>query len=94
MSSSSSPSSATTRFSGRSGNAADNAPKVGAVDGRPPAGATNLVTCPVMPGNQVDPAWAEQRGLFRDYQGSRYWFCCAECGPLFDADPARYAHAA
>jgi magnesium-transporting ATPase (P-type)/YHS domain-containing protein len=60
----------------------------------PPAGATNLVTCPVMPGNQVDPAWAEQRGLFRDYQGSRYWFCCAECGPLFDADPARYAHAA
>ena len=38
--------------------------------------------------------WAEQRGLFRDYQGSRYWFCCAECGPLFDADPARYAHAA
>ena len=42
MSSSSSPSSATTRFSGRSGNAADNAPKVGAVDGRPPAGATNV----------------------------------------------------
>lgn len=60
----------------------------------PPAGATNLVTCPVMAGNQVDPAWAEQRGLFRDYEGTRYWFCCAECGPLFDADPGRYAHAA
>ena len=29
----------------------------------PPAGATNLVTCPVMPGNQVAPAWAEQRGV-------------------------------
>lgn len=58
----------------------------------PAAGATNLVTCPVMPGNQVDASWAEERGLFRDYQGSRYWFCCAECGPLFDADPARYAH--
>jgi len=48
----------------------------------------------VMPGNRVDPAWAEQRGLFRDYEGARYWFCCPECGPLFDADPARYAHAA
>jgi YHS domain-containing protein len=47
-----------------------------------------------MAGNQVDPAWAEQRGLFRDYEGTRYWFCCAECGPLFDADPGRYAHAA
>ncbi|WP_454836979.1 YHS domain-containing protein [Rhodococcus qingshengii] len=60
----------------------------------PPAGATNLVTCPVMPGNQVDPAWAEKRGLFRDYEGARYWFCCLECGPLFDGDPARYANAA
>ena len=28
----------------------------------PPAGATNLVTCPVMPGNQVDPAWADRIG--------------------------------
>lgn len=50
----------------------------------PPAGATNLVTCPVMPGNQVDPAWAEKRGLFRDYEGARYWFCCLEeLGPTF-----------
>ncbi|RAE97051.1 hypothetical protein DN545_38140, partial [Burkholderia multivorans] len=23
-----------------------------------------------------------------------YWFCCAACGPLFDADPDRYANAA
>ena len=60
----------------------------------PPAGATNLVTCPVMPGNQVDPAWAEQRGLFRDYQGTPYRVCSTECGPLFHADPARYTHAA
>ncbi|GAB6858025.1 YHS domain-containing protein [Microbacterium xylanilyticum] len=59
----------------------------------PPTGATNLVTCPVMPGNKVDAAWAEQRGLFRDYDDTRYWFCCADCGPLFDADPARYARA-
>ncbi|MGH2275420.1 MAG: YHS domain-containing protein [Microbacterium sp.] len=45
-----------------------------------------------MPHNQVDPVSAERRGLFRDYEGTRYWFCCPECGPLFDADPARYVN--
>ena len=35
-------------------------------------------------------ATAEAAGLFRDYEGNRYWFCCAGCGPRFDADPARY----
>nr|WP_243768533.1 MULTISPECIES: YHS domain-containing protein [Leifsonia] len=52
-----------------------------------------MVACPVMPSNRVDPAWAEARGLFRDYEGTRYWFCCADCGPLFDADPGSYAKA-
>lgn len=56
--------------------------------------AENLVHCPVMPDNLVDPQQAEQQGLYRDYEGTRYWFCCASCGPLWDADPARYAHAA
>ncbi len=49
--------------------------------------------CPVMPGNTVDKAKAEAAGLFRDYEGTRYWLCCAGCGPKFDADPARYATA-
>ncbi len=26
-----------------------------------------------------------------DYKGKRYYFCCAECKPKFDADPAKYA---
>ncbi|CPU62007.1 YHS domain-containing protein [Mycobacteroides abscessus] len=30
----------------------------------------------------------------RDHEGVRYWLCCSSCGPLFDADPARYARAA
>ena len=60
----------------------------------PPAGATNLVTCPVMPGNQVDPASPEQPRRLRAAPATRPGVCCAECGPLFDADPARYAHAA
>ena len=51
------------------------------------------VECPVM-GGAVVPAQAEAAGLFRDYDGTRYYFCCAGCAPRFDADPARYAVAA
>lgn len=50
-------------------------------------------TCPVMAGTPVVKARAEATGLFRDYEGNRYWFCCAGCGPAFDADPAKYANA-
>jgi YHS domain-containing protein len=53
----------------------------------------DLAECPVMPGSMVDKADAEAAGLYRDHEGERYWFCCAACGPLFDADPARYAAA-
>ncbi|MFS3128568.1 YHS domain-containing protein [Nocardioides sp. Bht2] len=51
-------------------------------------------TCPVMAGTPVVKANAEAAGLFRDYNGTRYWFCCPACGPLFDADPEKYAAAA
>ncbi len=44
-----------------------------------------------MPGSTVIKAHAEAAGLFRDHKGQRYWFCCAGCGPCFDADPAKYA---
>jgi YHS domain-containing protein len=53
----------------------------------------DVVECPVMPGVMVVKAEAEAAGLFRDYEGKRYWFCCAACEPLWDADPARYASA-
>ena len=48
-------------------------------------------TCPVMVGSPVDKAKAGQAGLYRDFEGERYYFCCAGCGPAFDADPAKYA---
>lgn len=57
-----------------------------------PAGA--MAECPVMVGSPVVIAHAEAAGLFRDYDGNRYYFCCAGCGPAFDADPAKYASAA
>ena len=47
-----------------------------------------------MPGNMVVKTDAEAAGLVRDYEGVRYYLCCAGCGPKFDADPAVYAHAA
>lgn len=54
----------------------------------PKADAT---TCPVMVGTPVDKKVAEAAGLYRDYNGERYWFCCASCGPAFDFNPAKYA---
>lgn len=54
----------------------------------------DLTTCPVMAGSVVVKSVAEAQGLFRDHDGNRYWFCCAGCGPAFDADPAKYATAA
>lgn len=58
------------------------------------ANADEMTTCPVMAGTPVVKAVAEAAGLFRDYNGERYHFCCAGCGPAFDADPDRYANAA
>lgn len=52
-----------------------------------------IAECLVMPGTMVVKADAEAAGLYRDYEGQRYWFCCAACGPLWDADPAKYANA-
>ncbi|MFI1093763.1 YHS domain-containing protein [Streptomyces sp. NPDC020917] len=57
----------------------------------PAAAGDDTAVCPVMTGSTVVKSVAEAQGLFRDYDGNRYWFCCAGCGPAFDADPARYA---
>lgn len=58
------------------------------------AQADDVTECLVMPGTPVIKSQAEEAELYRDYQGQRYWFCCDACGPLFDADPDRYANAA
>ena len=53
----------------------------------------DVTECPVMAGTPVIKSEAEEAGLYRDYQGQRYWLCCDACVPLFDADPALYAPA-
>ncbi|KFI97931.1 YHS domain-containing protein [Bifidobacterium subtile] len=55
------------------------------------AETTKTVYCAVMTSEEVDPQEAESKGLFRDYEGKRYYFCCPGCLPKFDADPAKYA---
>lgn len=54
---------------------------------------TEMTECAVMAGTPVVKTDAEAAGLHRDYNGQRYWLCCASCGPLFDADPHHYATA-
>ena len=56
--------------------------------------AADMAECPVMAGTPVVKADAVAAGLYRVHNGQRYWFCCAACGPLFDADPDRYTNAA
>ena len=53
----------------------------------------DMAECPVMPGSMVVKSEAEEDGLVRDYNGQRYYLCCDSCGPLWDAEPAKYATA-
>lgn len=47
------------------------------------------IVCPVM--GTVIPSTEKAVGGYRDYQGKRYYFCCAECAPKFDQNPDAYA---
>lgn len=43
--------------------------------------------CPVMGA----PVANTEGAAFQDFEGKRYYFCCADCPPKFKADPAKYA---
>jgi YHS domain-containing protein len=47
-------------------------------------------TCPVT-GDTVDMQEAERTGHVREYNGQKYYFCCATCVQLFDQNPQKYA---
>ncbi|WP_123815176.1 YHS domain-containing protein [Myceligenerans xiligouense] len=78
---------------GTGGHASDTAAAAGGRENLLASSGDETTTCPVMEGTPVVKAVAEAAGLYRDYEGTRYWFCCAGCGPAFDADPAKYAAA-
>ena len=51
------------------------------------------IACAVMPANKVDIAKATKSGMFADYKGKRYFFCCGGCPDAFKKNPAKYAKA-
>ncbi|MBI4605499.1 MAG: YHS domain-containing protein [Planctomycetes bacterium] len=56
-----------------------------------PIGNTHPGYCQVAGDKIDDVAKAEAEGaLHADYQGKRYLFCCEDCKPAFEKDPAKY----
>lgn len=53
--------------------------------------AREALHCPVM--DAPIASYSAASG-YRDYEGVRYYFCCAGCDDAFDAEPAKYATAA
>jgi len=56
--------------------------------------APKTIACAVMPSNKVDIAKATKSGMFSDYKGKRYFFCCGGCPSAFKATPEKFAKAA
>src|SRR5699024_7028086 len=54
------------------------------------AAQEDLGICSLMEGTPVIKSVAVAAVLFRDYEGNRYWPCCAGFGPLFYAEPQKY----
>uniref|UniRef100_UPI0040490E31 hypothetical protein n=1 Tax=Brachybacterium sp. GPGPB12 TaxID=3023517 RepID=UPI0040490E31 len=49
--------------------------------------AEEMTECRVMAGTPVVKAQAEEAGLYRDYQGQRYWFCLRRLRPAVRRRP-------
>jgi YHS domain-containing protein len=49
------------------------------------------LSCAVMGDHKVKLAEATDKKLFSDYNGRRYYFCCAGCEPQFKGDPEKFA---
>jgi YHS domain-containing protein len=72
----------------------DAAPSAAPQAGQPASGtpaafrdAEGQLKCPVM-GTPV--ASEKEASGFSDHDGKRYYFCCGDCKPKFDADPHQY----
>src|SRR5258708_5311567 len=49
--------------------------------------------CAVMSDHTVNIKDATAKGMFADYKGNRYYFCCGGCPATFKKDPAKFAKA-
>lgn len=48
-------------------------------------GKGDALACPIM------GSGANVKGVFSDYNGARYWFCCPGCDSQFGNEPAKFA---
>lgn len=55
--------------------------------------APTTVHCPIMKKNAVNIAKATKDGMYADYKGRRYFFCCGGCPSQFKANPEKYKNA-
>lgn len=53
--------------------------------------APTKIHCAVMTNSTVDIAKATKAGMYADYKGKRYFFCCGGCPESFKASPDKYA---
>jgi len=53
-----------------------------------------VIHCAVEKDNVVDVKEATAAGLFADYKGRRYYFCCTGCPQEFKHNPAKFAKSA
>ena len=55
-----------------------------------PAKAPKTILCAVMPDDKVDITKATKNGMFQDFKGRRYFFCCAGCPDAFKKNPEKF----
>lgn len=48
------------------------------------------VACPVMEEHKVNIKEATKKKMYADFEGRRYFFCCAGCKPAFEKEPAKF----
>jgi YHS domain-containing protein len=59
---------------------------------KPKAPATpKEMPCAVMPSHKVNVKEATKAKMYQDYNGRRYFFCCAACPAAFKSNPKKYA---
>ena len=60
---------------------------------KPKPKTRTTIHCPVMSKHVVNIAKATKDGLYADYKGRRYFFCCGGCPSQFKANPDKYKKA-
>ena len=55
--------------------------------------APKEIACAIMGSHKVNIKAATKAKMFADYEGKRYFFCCAGCPDAFKKEPAKFKDA-